>query len=374
MYTPYTPRDNTKLTHYTPQMMAQQYYILDTTVPTDMTADIPAMNGRQGDNMRQVSIAFTDNGEPHDLTSTSITLKVLDGEGVVKVSDKVIRLVDATGGLVLFGVPSEVYANIGTVQRAYFVLKDKTADGQNQTISTVNVSFTVMENGIDISQEDHHTYVSKLDSLINGTDSLATLTNDNKFVGQNSFKSIHVDSLSAPALDSLTSSVASASDGLSSAAANITSLSSATSSSVTSLTESLSGVSSNVASLESTASANSSAVSSLSSVVADLPTSSAGNTYGDTIASLQSTIADLSETVDDQGSSLDAASNAASQASSAAYQAQQTATSASAQVYQVSMAASNASYAASSAAFVANDAKQSLNSLVTKLKMLSIGV
>lgn len=374
MYTPYTPRDNTKLTHYTPQMMAQQYYILDTTVPTDMTADIPAMNGRQGDDMRQVSIAFTDNGEPHDLTNTSITLKVLDGEGVVKVSDKVIRLVDATGGLVLFGVPSEVYANIGNVQRAYFVLKDKTADGQNQTISTVNVSFTVMENGIDISQEDHHTYVSKLDSLINGTDSLATLTADNKFTGSNSFKSIHVDNLSNPTVDSLASATASVADGITSAAASVSSLSTATSSNLTSLSESLSTVSSSVDSLTSNASANSAAVSSLSSVVADLPTSSAGNNYGETISNLQSTIAELSETVDDQASSLETASNAASTASSAAFAAQQTAQSASAQVYQVSMAASNASYAADSAGRIANDNSQAISSLVTKLKMLSINV
>lgn len=366
--------DNQHLTKYTPQKMANQYYILDTTVPIDQTAVVAAMNGRQGDNLRSIPIAFVDDGQPHDLTSTDITLKVLDAQGVVKASDKVLRLVDATGGLVLFGVPAEVYANPGEVQRAYFVLTDKAQDGESQVISTINVDFTVLPNGIDITKEDHSTYISKIDSLLNGTDSLATLTADNKFTGSNSFKSIHVDSLTTPALDSLTSSVASVADGVISAAASVSSLSTATSSNLTSLSESLSTVSSSVDTLTSTASSNSAAVSSLSSVVADLPTSSAGNSYGDAISSLQSTIADLSETVDDQASSLETASTAASQASSAAYQAQQTATSASAQVYQVSMAASNASYAASSAAFVANEAQQSLNSLVTQLKMDNITV
>lgn len=366
--------DNQHLTHYTPDKMADTYYILDTTATPTKTADIDAMNGRQGDNMRSIPIAFTDDGQPHDLTNTSITLKVLDAEGVVKVSDKVIRMVDATGGLVLFGVPARVYQSIGQVQRAYFVLKDKTAEGDNQVISTVNVSFYVMENGIDITKQDNTTYISKIDGLLDKTDSLVTMAGDNKFTGSNSFKSIHVDSLSAPALDSLTSSVASVADGITSAAANVTATSSAVTSQVTSLSENISGVTSSVDALSTTASANASSLSSLSSVVANLPTSSAGNNYGDAIASLQSTIADLSETVDDQASSLETASTAASQASSAAYQAQQTATSASAQVYQVSMAASNASYAASSAAFVANEAQQSLNSLVTKLKMLSIGV
>lgn len=366
--------DNQHLQHYTPDKMADTYYILDTTIPPTRTADVDAMNGRQGDDMRAIPIAFTDSGQPHDLTNTSITLKVLDAEGVVKVSDKVIRMVDATGGLVLFGVPAKVYQSIGQVQRAYFVLKDKTAEGDNQVISSVNVSFTIMENGIDLTQQDNTTYVSKLDGLLDKTDSLVTMDGDNKFTGSNSFKSIHVDSLSAPALDSLTSSVASVSDGITSAAASVSSLSSATSSNFTSLSESLSTVSSSVDSLTSNASANSAAVSSLSSVVADLPTSSTGNSYGDAIASLQSTISDLSETVDNQAGSIDNASTAASTASSAAFEAQQTANSASAQVYQVSMAASNASYAADSAGRIANDNSQAISSLVTKLKMLSINV
>lgn len=366
--------DNQHLTKYTPQKMANQYYILDTTVPVDQTAVVEAMNGRQGDNLRSIPIAFTDDGQPHDLTNTDITLKVLDAQGVVKVSNKVLRLVDASGGLVLFGVPSEVYANPGEVQRAYFVLKDKTPDNEDQVISTINVDFTVIANGIDITKEDHSTYISKIDSLLSSTDSLATTTADNKFTGSNYFKSIHVDSLTAPALDSLTSSVASASDGLSSAAASVSSLSTAVTSSVTALSENLSGVSANISSLETTASANSAAVSSLSSVVADLPTSSAGNTYGDAIASLQNTIADLSETVDNQASSLEAASSAASTASSVAAQASYQASQASNSVWTASSMASQAMDSANNALNRANAASDSVTSLVTKLKMLSINV
>ena len=227
--------DNQHLTKYVPQKMANQYYILDTTVPVDQTAVVEAMNGRQGDNLRSIPIAFTDDGQPHDLTNTGIILKVLDAQGVVKVSDKVLRLVDATGGLVLFGVPAEVYANPGEVQRAYFVLTDKTQDGESQVISTINVDFTVIANGIDITKEDHSTYISKIDSLLSGTDSLATITADNKFTGSNYFKSIHVDSLSAPAIDSLASATASVADGVTSASASVSSLSSAVTSDVTSL-------------------------------------------------------------------------------------------------------------------------------------------
>lgn len=362
--------DNQHMQHYTPDKMADTYYILDTTTSPTRTADVDAMNGRQGDDMRAIPIAFTDDGQPHDLTNTSITLKVLDAEGVVKVSDKVIRMVDATGGLVLFGVPARVYQSIGQVQRAYFVLKDKTAEGDSQVISTVNVSFVIMENGIDLTQADNTTYVSRLDGLLDKTDSLATLNNDNKFTGQNSFKSIHVDSLSAPVVDSLTSAATSASDGLSSLTSTVSSAATSASTGITSLSESLSAVTSSVATVSSTASANSSAITSLSAALEDLPTSSSadsGNNYGDQIENLKSVINELSNAVDGQNGSISAAS-------SAAFAAQQTANSASAQVYQVSMAASNASYAASSAAFVANDAKQSLNSLVTQLKIDNITV
>lgn len=199
--------DNQHLTKYKPNMIGNQYYELDTTIDPRMTATVGALNGRQGDDMRAVPIAFTDNGQPHDLTNTTIELRVLDSAGVVKVSDKIINPVDLQGGLIVFGVPAEVYESAGDVQRAYFVLKDKAIDGSSQTISTVNVSFTVLENGIDISKKQSSIYISSLDKVLSKGGSYAVTNADNHFTGSNSIDDLTVGLLHNASLSDVQASV-----------------------------------------------------------------------------------------------------------------------------------------------------------------------
>lgn len=186
---------NKNMIHYKPDLMANKYYILDTTIGYNRTADVEAMTGRQGDNMRSIPIAFTDDGQPHDLTDTKITLKVLDASGVVKVSDKIVNLVDPKAGLVIFGVPDQVYESVGQVQRAYFVLEDKMLDGTKQTISTVNVSFRVLENGIDITKAQSTIYISALDRVIGGTEPIVTTSGNNHLTGQNVIDNLTIKNL-----------------------------------------------------------------------------------------------------------------------------------------------------------------------------------
>lgn len=186
---------NKQMVHYKPDLMANKYYILDTTIGYDHTADVEAMNGRQGDNMRSIPIAFTDDGQPHDLTDTKIMLKVLDASGVVKVSDKIINLVDAKAGLVVFGVPNQIYEAVGQVQRAYFTLEDKLLDGSTQTISTVNVSFRVIESGIDITKAQSTIYISSLDRVIGGTEPIVTTSGNNHLTGKNIIDNLTIKNL-----------------------------------------------------------------------------------------------------------------------------------------------------------------------------------
>ena len=196
---------NRQMIHYKPDMMADKYYILDTTIGYDHTADVEAMNGRQGDNMRSIPIAFTDDGQAHDLTGTKITLKVLDASGVVKVSDKIVNLVDPKAGLVIFGVPDQVYEAPGQVQRAYFVLEDKMLDGTKQTISTVNVSFRVLENGIDITKAQSTIYISALDRVIGGTEPIVTTSGNNHLTGQNIIDNLTIKNLVNDEVDAIKS-------------------------------------------------------------------------------------------------------------------------------------------------------------------------
>ncbi|WP_242362056.1 BppU family phage baseplate upper protein [Limosilactobacillus antri] len=142
--------DNQHLSKYTPDRQGQ-YYVLDTTVDPNTTAQIPAMNGRVGDKMRRVMIAFVDDGNPHDLTNETIELRCQDAAGKVHSANKVINNSSPTGGLITFGVPADFYENAGEVQHAYFVLTGKDAAGDDQQVSTVNIDFTVVESGIDMT-------------------------------------------------------------------------------------------------------------------------------------------------------------------------------------------------------------------------------
>lgn len=193
---------------YTPKLTADQYYTLDTTVSPTQTAVMDCMNGRQGDNLRSIPIAFVDGDQPHDLTNTKIELRVRDAAGVVKVSNKIINMVDARGGLVLFGVPAQFYESPGEIQRAYFVLQEKTLGGEDQTISTVNVDFQVLENGIDITKAQSKIYVSALDKVINEGGSYAITNDNNKFTQTNEFNVLKAQHFIAPELDELNSNVA----------------------------------------------------------------------------------------------------------------------------------------------------------------------
>lgn len=233
---------------YTPSKLADQYYILDTTTSPTKVAVLDVMNGRQGDNMRAVPLAFTADGIPVDLTSTKITLKVLDHAGVVKVADTVLSPVDLTGGLVVFGLPAKFYENVGEVERAYFTLsKTDPVSSIEQVISTVNVTFTVLENGIDVSKQQSTIYISSLDRILNSTENIATTTSQNSFTVPQQFtnvtaSTVSASSISSPTLSAMSNSTVSVSDSVTSLASQTNSNTSsiaAVSSTVQTLTSSL---------------------------------------------------------------------------------------------------------------------------------------
>lgn len=237
-----------KMQRYTPSKLADQYYILDTTTSPNRVAVLDAANGRQGDNMRAVPLAFTADSIPVDLTSTKITLKVLDHAGVVKVTDTVLNAVDLNGGLVVFGLPATFYQNPGEVERAYFTLtKTDPVSNVEQVISTVNVTFTVLENGIDLSKQNSTIYISSLNRILNSTENIATTTSQNSFTVPQSFSTlvastVSASSISSPTLSSMSKSTASVSDSVTSLASETNSNKSsinAVSSAVQTLTSSL---------------------------------------------------------------------------------------------------------------------------------------
>lgn len=275
---------NKNMIHYTPDRMAEKYYILDTTIGYDHTADVDALNGRQGDNMRSIPIAFTDDGQPHNLTNTKITLKVLDASGVVKVSDKIINLVDAKAGLVIFGVPDRVYESVGQVQRAYFTLEDKLLDGSTQTISTVNVSFRVLENGIDITKAQSTIYISALDRVIGSAGAVLTTAGDNHLTGHNVIDNLTVKNLVNDEVEQIKTSLSAKSSDITANSQAIVSNSTA----ISSLNSDVKSAQTAISTVNNKVEAQSSSITNLSSVVSDLSDSLADT--NDDVTSLSNAV------------------------------------------------------------------------------------
>lgn len=362
--------DNAHLTKYEPDKQGQ-YYILDTTIDQTQTATVDAANGRQGDTMRRVPIAFVDDDQPHDLTNSTVELRAQDAAGVVKISDMVLNWVSRTGGLIVFGIPAQFYKNAGEYQHAYFVISDKDDTGHTTSTSTVNVDFYVDENGIEVSDVDTGIYISSVDrllsqaksrieavklagsnaeALVQGYEKLIqsnafpTATGDNNFTGSNSFADITVDSLNNKQLSDVSNAVITAQTTANSASlqgvSNSTQISNNTDSIVANSTA-ISSADVRLTSAETSIAAVSSAVkntdnklSSLASSIDNLDTSSSSNTdVTSSLAHVNNSLISLSTEIDTLSTavsnipnfttSINAVSAIASQALSTANTAQQ---------------------------------------------------
>ena len=362
--------DNAHLTKYEPDKQGQ-YYILDTTIDPNKTATVDAMNGRQGDTMRRVQIAFVDDDEPHDLTNSTVELRAQDAAGVVKISDIVLNWVSRTGGLIVFGIPEQFYKNTGEYQHAYFVISDKDDSGHTTSTSTVNVDFYVDENGIEVSDVDTGIYISSVDRLLNQAKSrieavklaasnaeaivqgyekliqsnaFPTATGDNNFTGSNSFADITVDSLNNKQLSDVSNAVLTAQTTANSASLQAVSNSTLISNNTDSIVANSTAISSadnRLTSAETSISAVSSAVkntdtklASLASSVDNINTGGSGNTdVTSSVAHVNNSLISLSTEIDtlstavsnipNYSTSINAISATASQALATANTAQQ---------------------------------------------------
>lgn len=355
--------DNAHLSAYDADTQGQ-YYVVDTTVDPSTTANIKALNGRQGDTMRRVAIAVVDDDQPHDLTNSKIELRGQDSAGVVKISDIVLNMVSRTGGLLIFGVPAAFYQHAGQYQHAYFVITDKDAEGNTTSTSTVNVNFTVLENGIEVSNVDSTIYISSVDRLLSqaksrveavkimGDNAEATIKGyqdmiqsnafptkkaDNDWTGTNSFTTVNIDSLNNKQLSDVSNAVTTAQTTANSASLQAVSNSvqiSNNSESISSADVRLSTAETSIAAVSSAVKSTDNKLESLASSVDNIDTGGSGNTdvtssvahVNNSLISLSTQVDTLSTTVSNipnYSTSINAISATASQALATANTAQQ---------------------------------------------------
>lgn len=321
-----------KMQRYTPKLVANTYYELDTTTLPNKTAVINAANGRADDDMRAVPIAFVDDGQPHDLTNTTIELRVRDASGVVKVSDKILNLMEPTSGLVIFGIPKAFYEAPGEIQQGYFVLKDKTLTGDDQQISTINVVFTALQS-IDITNQQSTVYISALNRVIGSANNVITADGDNHFTGSNVIDRVTIKNLVNSEVESLKNEMPTVSD----VASNAVVSASTNADSISSLSAAVSDAQNTATNARNSTLSNSNNISAMSTSLDTVSTS---------LSAIKNNLTSLSETVDaipTTGSTKDYSSDISSIADDVT-DAQNAVSSLSKEVYKVSNTYSLASY------------------------------
>ena len=321
-----------KMQRYTPKLVANTYYELDTTTLPNKTAIINAANGRADDDMRAIPIAFVDDGQPHDLTNTTIELRVRDASGVVKVSDKILNMMEPTSGLVIFGIPKAFYEAPGEIQQGYFVLKDKTLTGDDQQISTINVVFTAMQS-IDITNQQSPVYISALHRVLGSANNVITADGDNHFTVSNVIDHVTIKNLVNSEVESLKNEMSTVSD----VASNAVVSASTNATSISSLSAAVSDAQNAATHAGNSAFSNANSISAMSTSLDAVSTS---------LSAIKNNLTSLSETVDaipTPGSTKDYSSDISSVADDVT-DAQNAVSSLSKEVYKVSNTYSLASY------------------------------
>lgn len=140
-----------------------KFAVIDTDIKSTDSYLFDGLNGRQGDEGRRVYLQIRDNGFPHDLTGETVELHGKDAKGMTKTTASMEHVFSAKAGTLSFLIPGAFYQAVGDYQNAYFVIK-KT--GTDQVVSTIPVSFTVMENAIFMTTGESVPYLANVDGKI----------------------------------------------------------------------------------------------------------------------------------------------------------------------------------------------------------------
>lgn len=143
--------------------MAKNYVELNTNLEINQTAIVPALNGRQGDNDREVGFWIKDGKFPMDLSNKTIKLFAKDASGVVKETESINDRTGITAGRFTLLIQKEFYQAVGQVEDSFIQISDKE---NGQIVSTIPVSFTVLENKMVVTQTQSQVYLDTVQKTI----------------------------------------------------------------------------------------------------------------------------------------------------------------------------------------------------------------
>ena len=140
----------------------QSYVQIQTVLPVDAVTAVDELNGRQGDNMRDVYIQLLgQDNNPRPLNGGAVDLIGRDSSDVIKYTNTAVVMDDHLG-CVRLDVPKNFYEAPGDYDSAYLRIKDD----KNKVVSSIQVKMTVIEDQMLISQSESTMYLKTVDDII----------------------------------------------------------------------------------------------------------------------------------------------------------------------------------------------------------------
>lgn len=140
----------------------RSYVQIQTVLPIDAVTIVDPLNGRQGDNMRDVYIQLLGQGDkPRALNGGSVDLVGRDSSDIIKQTNTADVLNDHQG-LIRLDVPAQFYQSPGDYEDAFLRVKDE----NGKVVSSIKVAMTVIENQLLISQSESTMYLKTVDDII----------------------------------------------------------------------------------------------------------------------------------------------------------------------------------------------------------------
>lgn len=139
-----------------------RYVVINTLLNTTDVTVVDRLNGRLGDSGRKVFFALKDGMKVHDLTGQDAFIRAKDSAGKIKQITGIADLISASKGLFSMYIPPEFYQATGEFEEAYLAITDT----GGALISSVPLTFRVLENNMIITSNGSQDYIDQIDEFI----------------------------------------------------------------------------------------------------------------------------------------------------------------------------------------------------------------
>ncbi len=144
----------------TPPINGKVYTQVETVLDIDQVLEVDQLNGRQGDNWRDVNLQIMQNGKPRNLSNYSVDLMGKDSAGKIKYTNKA-TINDAANGLVTLKVAAPFYQAEGPYQEAFI----RVVDNNGTVVSSISVRMEVIKNSLILTTGESANFAETIDDL-----------------------------------------------------------------------------------------------------------------------------------------------------------------------------------------------------------------